>query len=136
VKKILGCGVAEHPEECLCDVIITKPTKTVVGALDFYGASIIIEKLGISHPWTSADLADFLELLGKGHAAVTAMNNGMSERGPKKFSIESDAFMKSLIIDGLEPSPIVRLVKKTHGVDMTVSHVSYTRSRMRKRGQL
>lgn len=57
-----GCGVLEHAEECLCDVVITNPTKTQLSVPhDMLHGSYIAEKSGWSAPFTREKLADFFD---------------------------------------------------------------------------
>lgn len=57
-----GCGVIEHPVECLCDVVITKPTPiTVTSVQDFHMGRQIAEIRGYSAPWSNDQLLSFFE---------------------------------------------------------------------------
>ena len=58
----LGCGNAEHPQECLCDVVITQPTQWVNDCVnDIHMGPQICEIRGYSIPWTREQLVNYLD---------------------------------------------------------------------------
>jgi predicted DNA-binding transcriptional regulator AlpA len=62
----LGCGNAEHPQECLCDVVITHPTKWANDCVNhIYMGPQICELRGYSIPWTRGQLVNYMDDLMK-----------------------------------------------------------------------
>jgi len=62
----LGCGNAEHPQECLCDVVITRPTKWANDCVNhIYMGPQICELRGYSVPWTREQLVNYMDDLMK-----------------------------------------------------------------------
>lgn len=59
----LGCGVADHPKDCLCDVRCDGPEvpirmKNLVNDMKY--ADIIVDIKGYGKPWDRDDILDFL----------------------------------------------------------------------------
>lgn len=141
-QKPLNCGNTEHPLECLCDVIITevKPI-TVTLPYDVKYGKAITDHLDIGVPWSSKDLADFLEMLGKiqdmaRRPSEWGDRQPMKPRDLKKLNEEQLTALKNLIKSKIKPTPITRIMETEYGVSITRSYVCKTRTRMVKRGEL
>jgi hypothetical protein len=58
----LGCGNAEHPQECLCDVVITHPTKWNADCVNgVHMGAQICELRDYSVPWTREQLVNYMD---------------------------------------------------------------------------
>lgn len=60
-----GCGVLEHAESCLCDVVITKPLLPLEDCMtdairSMWMADVMCEVRGYCQPWTNEKILDFL----------------------------------------------------------------------------
>jgi hypothetical protein len=93
----LGCGVAEHGPECLCDVHIVKPTLTVTDWVNHvWMGRELCELRGYGKPWTGAMLADYLSDLGTFHAALKL--HGMDKQtGSLGSSLLEDAGFAGMV---------------------------------------
>ena len=64
------CGVEEHPEDCLCDVVITTPTPVNVRSIaELWGGQSICNIFDLAGPWEPDNLLDFFEKLLYGYDA-------------------------------------------------------------------
>lgn len=66
MESPLGCGVLEHDESCLCDVIITKPLPPLQDCFrnaveESFMGSKLCQLRGYSAPWTDAKMLDYFE---------------------------------------------------------------------------
>lgn len=66
MESPIGCGVLEHDESCLCDVIITNPLPPLQECFrdaieESFMGSRICKIRGYSAPWTSAKMLDYFE---------------------------------------------------------------------------
>lgn len=56
-----NCGTMEHTDDCLCDVIITKPTPINYGLADHWLLHMVAKHFEMSIPFSNADLAFLLQ---------------------------------------------------------------------------
>ena len=64
------CGIEEHPEECLCDVVINKITPVnVTSVSDLWGGDAICNIFDLAGPWEPDNLLQFFEKLLYGYDA-------------------------------------------------------------------
>lgn len=67
-EMIDQCGVAEHAEDCLCDVVITTPTPiNVTSVSDLWGGDAICNIFDMAGPWEPDNLLEFFEKLLYGY---------------------------------------------------------------------
>lgn len=75
----LGCGVADHSSDCLCDVEIGAPTPTNFSLTEvMMGTKTggeIAELLGLGRPWNAANVASLMEAMGSAYETVTRMRD-------------------------------------------------------------
>ena len=142
-KMITTCGVEGHDEECLCDVIITKPTKVTVTIPDsFQYGQEVVEYLGLGVPWKASDLLLFLETHQKLVAAIKAekykkvieTSRKIGEMN-RKLDDEQFVFLKDLINQGMMPTPAINLIKEKFGISIHRSYVNKLKHRMIKNGE-
>jgi hypothetical protein len=142
-KQITTCGVEGHDEECLCDVIITKPTKVTVTIPDsFQYGHEVVEYLGLGVPWKAADLALFLETHQKLVAAIKAEKyKNVIESSRKigelnrKLNDEQFVFLKGLINQGMMPTPAITIIKEKYGISIHRSYVNKLKHKMIAKGE-
>ena len=69
--ETLGCGVSDHPEECLCDVVIGAPTPILVrdAVNEMWQGSVIAEIQGYGRPWSNESILSYFSDLTKGYDA-------------------------------------------------------------------
>jgi hypothetical protein len=51
----VGCGVSQHSDDCLCDVVITEPVRVRYSPTDIVGSMYAARQLGVGWPWTPED---------------------------------------------------------------------------------
>ena len=62
------CGIAEHAEDCLCDVVITKITPVNVRSVsELWGGDAICNIFDLAGPWEPDNLLEFFEKLLYGY---------------------------------------------------------------------
>jgi hypothetical protein len=147
-QKPLNCGNETHPLECLCDVIITQPTKTTATIpYDIKYGEAVCEHLGLGVPWSGADLADFFEGLAKvqdlarrpslwGDRAVQVRSSSYTMHALKKMNEEQLYAMKKMIMEGMLPTPVCRKMEDDYGIILSRSYISKTKKRMILRGEI
>lgn len=146
-KKPLGCGVAEHSIDCLCDVKLTgEPLPiTVTIPNDYWCGEAITDYFDLGVPWTGADLATFFEGLAMVNKhinrngvvfSIPKPNTVIREREIKKLDYEQLQDLKDWIRQGIMPTPATKLMMEKHGVQIHKSYVTKTKVRMIKRGEL
>ena len=74
METLVGCGVAEHDESCLCDVHIKEPVR-LMSTRNFvkdmrYGPTIV-EMFGFSAPWDKDSMLDYFEKLCFAHDSLS-----------------------------------------------------------------
>jgi hypothetical protein len=147
-KKTLGCGVAEHDTDCLCDVKISgEPWEVKVTIpYDYFAGEEICEMFGLGVPWTGADLATFLEKVGEVRSYFNRNNQihripvvdpdvQLPRHGNAKFTHEQLADLKDWIRAGGKPTELKNRVFEEFGIRIHKSYVVKTRLRMQERGE-
>ena len=56
-----NCGVIDHPDSCLCDVHIDKPTDIETSLQDNWVLSMVAEYMELSWPWDADKLGAIME---------------------------------------------------------------------------
>jgi hypothetical protein len=72
-EGMTNCGLADHGEDCLCDVKIVAPVPTRFRFTEVWGADVVASALGYKGGGY-ADLADFLEALAMGYDATRRLD--------------------------------------------------------------
>lgn len=138
-----GCGVLEHEETCLCDVVITKPTTTCVRIP--YG---ITNGEAIAHfgKWDGT-LYHWFKLMEFSYQAIhrfrlDELESQTDQRqfatGKFKRTLPDDvyAFLVEGIRQGIQPTPLRNNITERFGVTINKSYVTKLRQRLEKRGEL
>jgi hypothetical protein len=136
-KSPEGCGVLEHPPDCLCDVHITKPTTTKLAiphemlhgeALAHFG-----KWDGTLHHWF--ELASFAwDNIWKFRANQPVIDN----RGRYARGLNDDvyAYLVQRIREGGQPTPVRQEIIDRFNVTINKSYVTKLRQRLAQRGEL
>lgn len=154
VASPIGCGVEDHAESCLCDVVITKPTTFAMGFSDLKFYDYISAKVGFASPFTGESLADFMtkyldvfaeidrlqKLESKARAGLL---QPITEEHPfhrvnnrnTKLSEEQFEWLKEQIVSGGGPTATARLMMELHGIKINKSYVNKLRMRMKESGE-
>lgn len=133
----IGCGVAAHEESCLCDVVIDDTLQEIKVTIpyDYAGGNVVVRALQLGVPWTSGDLASFLDAIALAHDTLERQRR--EEKAQlRQSTLESMAALKEMIRAGDMPTKIVGAIKARFDVDITRSYVCKTRRRMEARGEL
>lgn len=138
-----GCGVIEHVETCLCDVVITHPTTTCVRIP--YG---ITNGEAIAHygKWDGT-LYHWFKLMNFSYREIHAyrleqMENEMDKRplatGRFKRTLPDDvyAYLVEGIRQGVQPTPLRDSIAEKFSVTINKSYVTKLKQRLQKRGEL
>jgi len=122
------CGVDTHPDECLCDVIITTPTPIrVPDAVDemWMGAQVC-EIRNYGRPWSTdsmlnyfADLCLFYDRWSALQEQPTAHKGNVAHQR-----------MVELLKEGVDNRTIRTIIKDEYGVEYSKSAVSHTKRRI------
>lgn len=154
VASPIGCGVEEHAESCLCDVVITKPTTFALGISDLKFYDYIADKLNFASPYTTESLADFMTKylavfaeIAKRERLESKARSGLvqpiTEEHPfhrvnnknTKLNEEQFEWLKEQIVSGGGPTATARLMFEVHGVTINKSYVNKLRMRMKESGE-
>lgn len=93
----LDCGVPAHEAECLCDVVITKPTPVNYGGHELDHAGLVMRYHELGAPWDGDKLAVLLDGLDRARAARDLLRD--HELDPEHLSTYTD-LVKELVIQG------------------------------------
>lgn len=135
--SIVGCGWTDHDEACLCDVVIDDTLQEVRVTIpyDYAAGPYIVRAMELGVPWTSGDLASFLDAIALAHDTLEEQNREKKAQ-LRQSTVASLTAMKDMIREGKQPTQIVGAIKARFDVDITRSYVCKTRRRMEARGEL
>ena len=83
-----GCGVLEHDEDCLCDVIITDPVSIDVGLRDNWALHAVAKYFDMSVPFSAEDFGFLLEKTDKFLEAHFAEKRQMTLDGFVPYQVD------------------------------------------------
>lgn len=133
-----GCGVVEHPPECLCDVIIKEPITSDYPIIPHQ----IWSGVALAHygKWDGT-LVHWFDLMNIATDAISAYRNGVivaAARSTTRRKMPDDVYQTLLegIKAGVAPRPLVDSIKTKHNYTITRSYVVHLRKRLIKRGEL
>lgn len=137
-KMITTCGVEGHDEDCLCDVIITKPTPiTVTIPQDFRYGQEVVDYLGLGVPWKAEDLLLFLETHEKLVQAIRREQRKPQTEAAQRLALlkskltpEQRQHLKDLINQKYTPTQAVNVIKEQYGIVLHRSYVNKLKQRM------
>lgn len=153
VASPLGCGIREHEESCLCDVIVNTPTEIRCRIPDDLEHGKYVAEL---INWDYKDLSVFFEAYNKGMEAIRkAHERGMTMdeaagniRGrrrrksnyshfvPKNIPWEVYDYLRQQVRLGVQPTALVNAIKEEFNISIHKSYVSKTKKRMIERGEM
>lgn len=140
-----GCGILEHDEECLCDVVITNPTTTCVTIP--YG---ITNGEAIAHygRWDGT-LYHWFKLMEFSYQEIHKFRTEENEKTINKqhMALERGRFRRTLpddvyefLVEGIrqniQPTPLKNSISERFGVTINKSYVTKLRQRLTARGEL
>ena len=152
-KSPKGCGVIEHPDNCLCDVRIQVPLPIKVTIpSDLQHGEFVANLIEFSPPYTSEELARFLSewdrgmrlLRNESHVQLLISRNCIEKTGDGSFVTRKGntkltdgqfIWLKDRIREGVGPTKLVRLMREEHGATIHKSYVSKLRNRMKECGE-
>lgn len=121
------CGVEIHPEECLCDVIITEPVPIAIhdGVDGMWMGAQLCDARGYALPWTPTTILNYFE-------DMCLFYDRWSELQGQKYVHTSQPHerMTQLLRQGTKNSEIIRIIKDEYGVEYSRSAISKAKSRM------
>lgn len=136
-----GCGVLEHEETCLCDVIIGKPVPIMPNFhLDYWGIRTAMEVGDYSIPFDAPKFADLMHklvvasdiltererLLAEGRDSEVS-NTQLSMHGNAKMPFEARQFVKNCVDKKWVYRDIIDEVQARFKVSITKSYISKKR---------
>lgn len=136
-----GCGVEEHPEHCLCDVVITTPTETKVGIP--YG---VPHGEGIAHygKWDGT-LEHWFQIASIAYDAIHKFhhpepvkpdydnNPSVATRFKRKLPDDVYDYIVEGIDRGIQPTALRNEIQEKFGVTIHKSYVSKLKHRLKER---
>ncbi len=144
-EQLLTCGVENHNPSCLCDVKLKPGHGEINVTIPYtyrYGAEIA-ERLGLGVPWTSYDLAVFLQALDRvdylrrrPHLWSDGYTSEEAQEPLRKLNVGQLQHLKDLIIAGVNPTPAMKIIEDEYGIKISRSYVTRTKTRMKERGEL
>lgn len=142
-KQPEGCGVEEHHEHCLCDVVIKEPTVTKVGIP--YG---VPHGEGIAHfgKWDGT-LGHWFEIASIAYDAIHKLHNpepqpgnydnnpSVATRFKRKLPDDVYDYLVDGINRGIQPTPLRDEIQEKFGVTIHKSYVTKLRQRLNSRSK-
>jgi hypothetical protein len=138
-----GCGVTEHNELCLCDVIITKPTGDNYLAIPYeYPNGEAVAYFG---KWDGT-LKHWLEIYDKANMGLRAYYASIEPK-PKPPPPDTGRYKRTLpddvydhLVDGIrrgvQPTPLRQELIDFYGITIHKSYVTKLKQRLTARGEL
>lgn len=121
------CGVDNHDDACLCDVVITAPSAIAVcDAVDeMWMGRQLCEVRGYGYPWTDENILNYFQ-------DMCTFYDRWSELEEQKFAHKSEPHerMVQLLRQGVKNSDIRRIIKEEYSVDYSRSAISHTKKRI------
>lgn len=121
------CGVAEHIDDCLCDVIITEPTPIGVfdGVHGMWMGHTLCKTRGYDAPWTTDKMLDYF-------TDMCTFYDRWHELQQRKYAHQNPAHerMVQLLQQGLQNKVVRRMVYEEFGVEYSRANISKCKSRL------
>lgn len=128
-----GCGVEEHPESCLCDVVITNPTPVSARIPFDYEYGSAIAQYG---KWDGT-LVHWFEIYDTARKALLAYRaNGQRYNFERRMPDEAYEFLVQGIRDGVSNTPLKNALYDKYQVTIDRSYVTHLRKRLTRKGLL
>ena len=137
-----GCGIVEHPESCLCDVVLTSTSTTTVRIP--YG---MMHGEAIAHygKWDGT-LVHWFELMDIAWEGIRKHRREQEDNAVRRPP-EATGFKRTLpddvyeyLVDGIRrgvnPTPLRDEITEKFGVTINKSYVTKLKQRLIERGQL
>ena len=123
-----GCGVAEHDADCLCDVVIGKPTPIGVSfPHDITFANVICEHMGFEAPYKDEDVLTALQMVGRAKDMLSGPRDEYEWRDNQKVPHDAREFMRECAESGMRNKEVRQLVLEGWGVTVSPAYVSKRR---------
>lgn len=123
----MNCGIKEHSDDCLCDVIIREPVQiTMHDAVDeMWMGRQLCDARGYDYPWTSNKILDYFTDLCKFY-------DRWAELQDQKYVHKSQPHerMVQLLRQGVKNSEIRAIIMDEYAVDYSRSAISHTKRRI------
>jgi hypothetical protein len=121
------CGIKEHEDDCLCDVIVhaTTDIKVTDGVHGMWMGAELCNARGYDYPWTTDKMLDYF-------TDLCTFYDRWSSLQENKYNHQNPAHerMVQLLKEGYENKHIRRMVHDEFGVDYTRSAISHTKRRI------
>jgi hypothetical protein len=136
-----GCGVDQHPVECLCDVVITNPITADYPIIPYQvNAGVALAVYG---RWDGT-LIHWLDLTRYAWGIIhehRTRERLMQERPdlmqrPTTIPPEAYMYLRERVKQGAMPKEVLAEMLDKFDVTISKSYVSHTRARMKERGEL
>jgi hypothetical protein len=122
----MNCGVAEHSDDCLCDVVITEPVSIgIKDAVDeMHMGKQLCEIRNYGRPWSTNQMLDYF-------TDLCTFHDKWKEQQPRPHSKNfAHQRMVELLKDRVDNKEIRRIILEEYGVDYSRSTVSHTKRRI------
>lgn len=123
-----GCGVADHDDDCLCDVVVDKPTPIGVSfPHDITFANVICEHMGFDAPYKTADVLQALQMCARAKDMLSSQRDEYNWRDNQKVPYDARDFMREAAESGMRNKEVRRLVMEGWGVEISPAYISKRR---------
>lgn len=123
-----GCGGDGHDADCLCDVVVTKPTPIAVSfPHDITFASLICEHMGYEAPYKPADVLEALQMCARAKDMLSGPRDEYTWRDNQKVPHDAREFMRQCAEDGMRNKEVRQLVLEGWGVEVSAAYISKRR---------
>jgi hypothetical protein len=123
----MNCGIVEHDDDCLCDVIINEPVQIKLhDAVDeMWMGRQLCDTRDYDYPWTSDKILNYF-------TDLCTFYDRWSELQEQKFAHQSQPHerMVQLLRQGMKNSEIRRMIKEEYSVEYSRSAISHTKKRI------
>jgi hypothetical protein len=123
-----GCGTPEHGEDCLCDVVIPKPTPIGVSfPYDITFAKVICEHMGYEAPYTDEQVLEVMQMSARAKDMLDNPRAEMAWRDNSKVPHEAREFMREAAEMNIRNRDVIAAVKEHWGVTVSQAYISKRR---------
>lgn len=122
----MNCGVTEHSDDCLCDVVVHAPVSIgIKDAVDeMHMGKQLCEIRGYGRPWSTNQMLDYFTDL------CTFHDRWQSEQPRPHAKNSAHQRMVELLRDRVDNKEIRRIILQEYGVEYSRSAVSVTKRRI------
>lgn len=128
VMNYPGCGTKSHGHDCLCDVVIDKPTPVGVSfPHDITFGTLICEHMGFEAPYKVSDVLDALAMCARAKDMLSDPRHELQWRENQKVPHDAREFMRECAEAGMRNKDVREAVMDGWGVEVSAAYISKRR---------